>query len=287
MKDQIRQYVDSLFADIIDTKQLHELKEEISANLLDKINDYIAGGDSREAAFQKAVSSLGDMSELIESLKKASASKVPEESEEPGLDKKHVMGYVTASGILLVALMKAGMVYLKLHNLGVTIASLMPMLTAAVALFIYFGLTQENKYEYGMQPKRALTYTLAAVLLLVGISEGSVVYFAGKQLFQVVAAMMPLVIPAVVCFIYLGLTEKSRAKRPLDSAWQQQWVQYYSNPQAVMLRGNMSGALWIFSIAAFFIVGLTWGWKFSWIVFIVAVGCEVLFEAFFTAQRKH
>ena len=100
---------------------------------------------------------------------------------------------------------------------------------------------------------------------------------------------MPFAIPSAVVFIYLGLTEKSRRKAcfGIDSEWQKQWIEYYSNPQSMMVRGSMSGALWIFTIAAFFIIGLTLGWKYSWIVFIVAVGVEVLFEALFAAKRKH
>lgn len=72
----------------------------------------------------------------------------------------------------------------------------------------------------------------------------------------------------------------------MGSDWEKQWLEYYSNPQTAMVRGTMSGALWIFTIAAFFLVGFNWGWKFSWIVFIVAIGFEVLFEAYFTAKRK-
>lgn len=79
MKDKIKKYVDNLFLDIYDTKQLGELKEEISANLLEKINDLVANGNSEEEAFKKAVSSLGDMDELVENLKKASMEKFEED----------------------------------------------------------------------------------------------------------------------------------------------------------------------------------------------------------------
>lgn len=290
MKEKVKKYVDDLFSDIYETKQLNELKEEVSANLLEKINDFIARGVNADEAFKKAVSNLGDMSELVESLKKASSEKVKEEMSmnDLNLDKKHVLGYVIASGIMLFGIMTAGIVYLQHKNLIATLGSLMPFLLIAAPIFIYFGLTQESSYEYGMSSKRALAYAAASEILLFGLITTGIVYFNGNQLYEVLATFMPFVIPSAVIYIYLGLTEKSRLKKGLgmNEEWKKQWVEYYSNPEAMMVRGNVSGALWIFSFAAFFLVGFGLGWKYSWIVFVIAVGCEVLIEAIFAARRK-
>lgn len=35
----------------------------------------------------------------------------------------------------------------------------------------------------------------------------------------------------------------------MNSHWQKYWIEYYSNPQEMMLRGHLSGALWIFIAA--------------------------------------
>lgn len=286
MKDKIKKYVDDLFSDIYETKQLRELKEEVSANLLDKISDFVKSGYSEDDAFKKAVSSLGDMNELVESLKRASKEKFKKElfKTQP-LDKKHVIGYVTASAILLFGMMVAGIVYLQMRDLLTTTGTLMPFFIVSVALFVYFGLTQETLTDYGMKGKRAFAYSLASAVLLFGIFVTGIVYFEGNELFEVLAAFMPFFIPSTVVFIYLGLTEKSRSK--MDSEWLNQWVEYYSNPESMMLHGNISGALWIFTLAAFILIGLTLGWKYSWIVFIFAVGFQLLIEAFFAAKRKN
>lgn len=285
MKDKIKRYVDDLFSDIYDTKQLHELKEEVSANLLEKINDFIASGDDREEAFNKAVSGLGDMSELVENLRTASETKFAENIfKSPPLDKVHVIGYVLASAILLFGIMSTGISYFQMNNLMTAVSTLMPFLITSVVLFVFLGLTQETAHDYGMNRKRALAYSLAIGLLLFGVFSTAIVYFNSNELFQVPATLMPFLIPSAVILIYLGLTEKSRRK--MDTAWQQQWVNYYSNPQLMMVRGSVSGALWIFSFAAFILIGLALGWKYSWVVFIVAVGCEVLIEAFFAIKRK-
>lgn len=284
MKNKIKNYVDDLFADIYETKQLRELKEEVSANLLEKINDYIADGCNTDEAFNKAVASLGNMNELVDSLKKASEEKIAEDIyQSQPIDKMHVIGYVTASAILLIGIMTAGIVYLQNKVLLNTVVTLMPFFTISVVLFVYFGLTQETNEDYGMNSKRAMAYSLATALLLFGVFTTGFLYFKGNPLYEVVAALMPFIIPSAVIYIYLGLTEKSRRK--MDANWQKQWIQYYSNPKSMALRGNLSGALWIFTIAVIFLVGFTIGWKFSWIVFIVAVGCEVLIEAYFTSKK--
>lgn len=82
--------------------------------MLEKINDFISSGDSREDAFKKAVSGLGDMSELVENLRKASETKFAEDMfKSPPLDKIHVIGYVLASAILLFGIMTTGIIYLR------------------------------------------------------------------------------------------------------------------------------------------------------------------------------
>ena len=285
MKARVKKYVDNIFSDIHDTKQLQELKEEVSANLLEKVNDYIENGNNEDDAFKKAISSIGDMSELVENLKKASYIKTQENNfETPALDKKHVIGYVIASAILLFGIMSTGITYLATDNLVATTGSLMVFTIISIGLFVYLGLTQETKHDYGMNNKRALTYTLATVVLLFGLFVSAIEYFEGLELYAVLSSFMVFIIPSIMIFIYLGLTEKSRRK--MDSEWQKQWVDYYSDPRDMMLRGNISGALWIFAIAAFLLVGFTLGWWYSLIVFIVAIGCEVLIEVFFAARRK-
>jgi hypothetical protein len=285
MKEKIRKYVDSLFSDIYDTKQLRELKEEVSANLMEKINDYIVGGSSEEKAFSKATLELGDMSELINSLKKVSMEKLEGNMmNDLGLDKKHIIGYLITTIFLLFGLMTSGLVYLQNKNLLNTIVVLMPFFIGSTALYVYFGLTQEFPQEYGMSSKRAKAYSLATTLILVGIFAAGYLYYSGNKPFIVLATLMPFLLSSVGMYIYLGLTEKSRRK--MDSAWQQQWVQNYSNPETMMIRGSLSGALWIFSIAAFFFIGFYQSWKYSWIVFVLAVCCELLLEAYFSSKGK-
>lgn len=288
MKRKIEKYLDNLFDDIYETNQLRELKEEMASNLLEKINDFIAGGDSEEEAFKKGISSLGNMNELVDNLKKASQTKVQQENllKSKTLDKKHVLGYVAATAIILCGLMVAGIVYLQMENLLITAGVVVPFLIVSSALFVYFGLTQETICNYGMQDKRAVAYSLATGGTLAGILIAAILYFNGNEPLVVLSVFILFFSPSVIAFIYLGLTEKSRKKtKEMDLEWQKQWLEYYSNPQSQMVRSTLSGALWIFT-TGIFLVGLFLGWWFSWVVFIFAAGFQLLIEAYYQSKKR-
>lgn len=73
MEDKLRAHMDHLFRDVPPTKKSVELKEEILQNLVDKYHDLISEGKSEEAAYNIAIASIGDISELLESLKESAA----------------------------------------------------------------------------------------------------------------------------------------------------------------------------------------------------------------------
>ena len=69
MRNKLRAYIDAIFSQAPQSKKTVEMKEEILQNLTDKYNDLIAEGKSEEAAYNIAIASVGDISELIAELK--------------------------------------------------------------------------------------------------------------------------------------------------------------------------------------------------------------------------
>ncbi len=69
MDNRIKNYVDVLFSEIPRTKEAIEMKEEILANLNDKFDDYLSQGMSPAQAYSMAVSSMGDIDEMLNSIK--------------------------------------------------------------------------------------------------------------------------------------------------------------------------------------------------------------------------
>lgn len=76
MEMQIRAYIESLFRSAYPGQKTVELKEEMIQNLIEKYNGLVAEGKSSEAAYNISVASIGDVSELIDSLN-ASVSAAP------------------------------------------------------------------------------------------------------------------------------------------------------------------------------------------------------------------
>jgi hypothetical protein len=68
MSTKIRNYVEVLFSDIPRTKKSQELKEEILANVTERFNAYIAQGKTENQAYSLAVSEMGDIDEMLQSI---------------------------------------------------------------------------------------------------------------------------------------------------------------------------------------------------------------------------
>ena len=179
------------------------------------------------------------MSELIESLKRASAGRGAGSAfQTRPLDKPHALAYAAATALFLLGIMMGFVVYLRRNAPVAAFACAMPFVLAAAPLFCYFGLTQETKRHYGMRPRRALAYSGAAEALLAGVALAGVSYLRGHDLVNACSAPLPFVTIAAIGFVYLGLTERSRRK--MGPEWEKQWVEYYRNPQTMILRGTLS-----------------------------------------------
>ncbi len=288
MRNRVKQYLDELFCDIFETDQLIELKEEMTSNLLDKINDFITNGDIEDVAFKKAVSGLGDMHELIDNFKKASENKIKEDFMQPkAMDRKHVIGYVLGSIFAILGLIAAAIGYAFSHDYRVGLTILFSTIILSTILFVLLGLTQDTIYTHGMKASRAFRYAISSSLCMASIFVPLMIYLYGSNVYIVLFTFIALGIPSIATLIYLGLTEKNRSKlNMLDLEWQNQWLEYYMHPQTKIKKDYWSGALWIFT-TALFLVGILTGVWYSWIIFIFAAGFQVLIEGYFQSKSKH
>ncbi len=69
MKEKLRDYIDMIFADAPDCRRTKELKEEMYANVCDKYDDLIKEGKSEAVAYNISVASIGDISDLLDSIR--------------------------------------------------------------------------------------------------------------------------------------------------------------------------------------------------------------------------
>jgi uncharacterized protein YjbI with pentapeptide repeats len=68
MNRKIKKYLDEIFKPYEDLKIIQELKEELFSNMQEKFDDLLKEGIDEDSAYQKTVDSLGDISEIIESI---------------------------------------------------------------------------------------------------------------------------------------------------------------------------------------------------------------------------
>lgn len=303
MNEKVQRYVNQLFAEYPDSQQLNELKEEIMANSQARIQESILNGMSEEEAIHKAMKELGDVSEVAEQISTNKKYEVIDQmfNSKP-LEKKYALGYALATGVLLFGIIVALIVYFQNGNLFIAVSTLFPFAVGAVAAFVFLSLIRETAHHFAMKPVRAALYTVAAALLTFGIFTGAIVYLErvglnGKlesmqqlleyhngSLFEAIATILPFVIPAVCLLVFLVLTEKDRTKPNI-------WTNIYvaddqQSVKQMMMHGNLSGALWIFAFGIFLVIGFMFNaWAYSWIVFVFAVGIQVLLEAFFANKR--
>lgn len=105
MEENLRQYVERLFADAPKTRKMLELREEIFMNLKEKYNDLRENGASEEEAYEIVKSSIGDVDELISSANDPYAVPGPSEKERrqrAGLTAVAVMLYILAPVFIIV-----------------------------------------------------------------------------------------------------------------------------------------------------------------------------------------
>lgn len=65
-----KKYIDSIFEQYAPTKELLELKEEISINLHENITEHLRAGLSKQEAFLKAKEDLGDVEQILVGFRK-------------------------------------------------------------------------------------------------------------------------------------------------------------------------------------------------------------------------
>ncbi|MDR2143393.1 MAG: permease prefix domain 1-containing protein [Treponema sp.] len=223
-------YVKSLFGDYEETTKLKEFMEELQSNLDDRIASLVKKGLTENEAFTKATAELGDISALAYEMSLKRRQEVYQDAymgirryiKAPRAAAYVLFGTVLAFGCIVAALAyfsTRGENFLPqaagFGGLVSMFGTLMPFTTCGIAGFVFLGLTQETSSVYPMRKKRALWYTLAAVLITFSLTMMPLSYFATMGDIPQVSAiglLIPFGIPGAGLLAFLALTEKSRLK---------------------------------------------------------------------------
>jgi hypothetical protein len=293
-------YVQSLFKDYEETPELGDFMEELQSNLEDRIASLVKKGLSENEAFAKAAAELGDIGVLADQM---SLKRRQEVYQDAYLGRRYmnaprVIAYVFFGAVLAFGFITAALAYFSTRReiaavlpqagrfdsadpggLVPLFGVLMPFTTLGIAGFVFLGLTQESSALYPMRKKRALCYSLAAVLITFGLTMMPLVWFAvPEDISPLVATSMliPFGLPGAGLLAFLILTEKSRFKPWMkDRAMEipEKEREMMSGP-AVTRFGLFSGAIWTGAAACFLLFGFLAGFRYSWTAFVFAVALQ-------------
>lgn len=281
-----REYVDKLFDNYADTPELSDFKLEITANLDDRVADLQKSGFSPEEAFTKAVSELGNITEIADEISKQKRNEVIDRMyvhQKISLTPKRALAYVVAGGILAFGIIVALMTGFTAtwyggHMSG--FASAIPFVTISAFMFTYLGLTQETAANYPMKRSRAIAYSLAASIAAFGIvtAFGISGDYSDFDIASALGVLIPFLIPSAGWLAFLVLTEKPRHKPWVieqNNKYMAEYAEKFTGKNAEKF-GIGSGILWTLSIALFITLGVIFGFQYSWLVFLFSIVGEMV-----------
>lgn len=141
MKDQLKNYIDLLFAGASDAE---DIKQEILQNTLDRYDDLVSQGKTPEAAYRLAISGIGDINEILGNPEAAVASSTaapkPTETKEDKSKRAIAIAMYIACPIPLIILAEFGFATLGLCMLLILVAG-------ATALLISCGKDEKEETD--------------------------------------------------------------------------------------------------------------------------------------------
>ena len=96
-----------------------------------------------------------------------------------------------------------------------------------------------------------------------------------------IAPIIPFVLPGIGILVYLILTEKNKFKpwaKNFGSMAAGREKDMFNNPAIATRFGIFSGAIWMFAIGLFFLLGYLISFKYAWLVFVFAVAAQLVMQ---------
>jgi hypothetical protein len=289
----IKQYIDSLFSGYEETNALADFKEELESNLNDRINSLRKKGLSEREAYDKAIAELGDVSALADELSLKKKQQVFSDmymKTRSYIKPWRMALYVLCGTVLGFGVITGITAWLFSKEVQAFLGTLLFFGEASILGFVFLGLTQETAVREAMPWKRAFWYVGASGVFLFGVVVFIMTYFAdGAGLPPAIASLIPFALPGLAIGVFLVLTEKDRSKSwvvELRKKALEQEMNRFASPAQQERFGFISGALWIGAIAAFILLTITVGIKFSWLAFAVALIGQMLVLSAFSKRNE-
>ncbi len=250
MKDKLSEYIHTIFADAErrspGNRRLAELKEEMIQNLYEKYDDLIADGKSPAAAYNIAVSSIGDITNLLDSVCGSSAGATA------GATPSETTGRPTSSTATPPPLTREEQEQLqKYRNRSAILASI------AIALYIL---------------------CVVPCILIQGDVVGPVLMFVMIAIATAMLIFNGISKPKYVRDIDDNDDDDDRSDRKRRSE--------DDRPHRSPVYKAISGALWTLTVCVYLLVSfLTGFWHITWMMFLITTAVDNIIKAIFDLRR--
>jgi hypothetical protein len=279
MNIHIHRLLDEAFDGVEQTPEARDLKEEVRANLVARVDELEAAGRSPEDAARTAIAELGDVRTLLDPASGTAADTIA-----AAYQRNHVRprpGFVVRA-VVLSLIAAACLLFFVLAALAVIAMPLPALLALGAGVAVPLGvvtadaLMQETTTHHPMPARRAVGFGAATfgVLGALALAAGFVAHLDATPV--VVAAALLLVL-SVAGFGWLGATQTNRHK-----AWVRDAHAGYppnrfeQEPEVAARFGIYTAVIWIVTFAVMVVLIFTAGWWWSPVAFVAGLAAMML-----------
>lgn len=282
MNTDIHRLLDEAFRGVEMTPDAQDLKEEVRANLVARVDELEASGVAPVEAAQRAIAELGDVHDLLGEADAApsSARETPQSAflrhrvrPKPGFVVRIVIWSVAVIvGLTLAVLGATGILPLPI---GVVIL-LLGVASTGVGLLVADSLAQETTTNHPMPSTRAGGYGLASFLALYGLGFGGLVVLGALPVWCVVFASLG-VIASIILFAFLGASQTNRKKAWTREAWHHDVSNRFEDePETAARFGIYTAVIWTLTFAVIVVLVFTVGWWWAPLAFVAGFATMLL-----------
>lgn len=300
MSTEIHRLLDEAFAGVELDAQTQDLKEEIRANLLARVDELEASGATPAEAARRAIDELGDVRELVGGPDAAGATAgeaAAQGSEpvpggrrpEPRFDAtafaQHrvrprpafVLRTVLFGVVAAVALALFGLGVTSLVSIGVAgLLGLAALVAVPLGMLTADALLQETTHNHPLPRQRAAGFGAATGVALAALALGAVFAAHPDDTALLVAAAL-LAVVAVAVFAWLGATQTNRHKAWTRSAAEQLSPnRFEEDPEAAARFGIYTVVIWLVALGVIVALGLTVGWWWGLLAVVGGLAATML-----------
>lgn len=254
MEERLRAYMDGLFRGMPDTAQAREIKEEILQNITDKYHDLVAEGKSEEAAYNIAIEGIGDLGEVMDSLREGAGDEKTAAAPEDGRTSDSAGTYGDYQGTYSGGSQTQG----------------------SYADGASPGMSSRDREEYREWKNKSAVRTAIAVMLYIlcvvpliicdelGLPDG----LGAGMLFVFVAV-------ATAILIINNMTKPDGMKK--DNAGAGEVGKGTAKGQSWK---SICSAIWTLTLVLYFVISfMTMAWYITWVIFLIAAAVQSILKA--------